>query len=101
MAYTSNDRLITASQAFDGVLTTGTFTSLTSAVIRVANPLRTMLTVFNEGPGIIYILYGPGTASTTNYSVRLLTDSILELPFYQGVVTGIFNSAGTAKVTEL
>jgi hypothetical protein len=101
MAYTSNDRLITASQAFDGVLTTGTFTSLTSAVIREANPERTVLTVFNQGPGIIYILYGPGVASTTNYSVRLLTNSILELPFYQGEVTGIFDSAGIAKITEL
>jgi hypothetical protein len=101
MAYTSDDRLITASQAFDGVLTVGTFTSLTSAVIRDANPQRTMLTIFNQGPGALYVLYGPGTVSTTNYSVRLLTDSILELPFYQGVVTGIFDSAGTAKITEL
>jgi hypothetical protein len=101
MAYTSDDRLITASQAFDGVLTVGTFTSLTSAVIRDANPQRTMLTVFNQGPGVLYVLYGSGTVSTSNYSVKLFKDSTLEIPFYQGVVAGKYEVASTAKVTEL
>jgi CRISPR/Cas system-associated endonuclease Cas1 len=101
MAYTSDDRLITASQAFDGVLTVGTFTSLTSAVIREANPQRTMLTVFNQGPGVLYVLYGSGTVSTSNYSVKLFKNNVLELPFYQGIVAGIFDSEGIAKITEL
>ena len=101
MAYTSDDRLITASQAFDGVLTVGTFTSLTSAVIRDANPQRTMLTIFNQGPGALYVLYGPGTVSTTNFSVKLFKDNTLEIPFYQGIVVGKYEVPSTAKITEL
>ena len=101
MAYTSNDRLQVATQAVSGVLTTGTFTSETSATLREANAERNILVVFNEGPGTLYVLYGEGTVSTANYSVILLPYTILELPFYQGEVRAIFSGAGTAKITEL
>lgn len=101
MAYTSNDRLQVATQAVSGVLTTGTFTSETSATLREANAERNILVVFNEGPGTLYILYGEGTVSTSNYSVYLLPKSCLELPFYQGQVNAVFGATGTARVTEL
>lgn len=101
MAYTSDDRLQVATQATSGVLTAGTFTSTSSEVLREANAHRQMLTVFNEGPGTLYVLYGDGVASTTNYSVVLLPYTVLELPFYQGEVRAIFSGAGTAKITEL
>ena len=101
MAYTSNDRLQVATQAVSGVLTTGTFTSEDSAMLREANAERNILVVFNEGPGTLYILYGEGEASTTNYSVSLLPRSCLELPFYQGQVNAIFLGSGTARITEL
>jgi hypothetical protein len=101
MAYTNDDRLQVATQATSGVLTAGTFTSTSSALLRAANTHRQVLTVFNQGPGTLYVLYGEGTASTTNYSVILLPYTALELPFYQGEVRAIFSSAGTAKITEL
>lgn len=50
---------------------------------------------------MLYVLYGSGTVSTSNYSVKLFKDSTLEIPFYQGIVAGIFNSEGVAKITEL
>ena len=102
MAYTNDDRLQVASQAVDGVLLVANFNSTTSTQVRAANPERTCLIVFNEGPGTLYLLYGPGIASSSNYSVALLPKSLLELPFYQGEVTGIFSVSGSiAKITEL
>ena len=101
MAYTNDDRLQVATQATSGVLTAGTFTSTSSALLREANTHRQVLTVFNEGPGTLYVLYGEGTVSTSNYSVILLPYTVLELPFYQGEVRAIFSGAGTAKITEL
>lgn len=101
MAYTNDDRLQVASQATSGVLTAGTFTSTSSATLREANSERQTLVIFNEGPGTLYVLYGEGTVSTSNYSVYLLPKNCLEIPFYQGQVNGIFNGVGVAKITEL
>ena len=102
MAYTSADRLQVAAQAVDGVLLVANFTATTSTQLRAANGERTCLNVFNEGPGVLYLLYGSGVVSDTNYTVALFPNSLLELPFYQGVVTGIFDTVGSnAKVTEL
>jgi hypothetical protein len=47
------------------------------------------------------VLYGAGTASTTNYSVRLAAGDYLEIEKYTGQVTAIFASGGTARVTEV
>jgi len=102
VAYTNDDRLQVASQAVDGVLLIGNFTATTSTTLRQPNPERTCLVVFNEGPGILYLLYGPGTVSDTNYTVALFPNAMLELPFYQGEVRGIFDTASSnAKITEL
>lgn len=101
MAFTNDDRLVVASQANSGALIVSTFTSTTAAEIRPADATRVMLTIYNEGPGTLYVLYGEGTPSATNYSVKMLTDDYLEVPFYQGQVKGIFASAGTARVTDL
>jgi hypothetical protein len=101
VAYTNDDRLQVATQAVSGVISVGNFTSTSSAVLREANPHRQVLTVFNEGPGNLFILYGEGVVSNTNYSVRLTSNMVLELPFYQGQVNAIFSNSGTARVTEL
>jgi len=82
----------------------GTVTSLTStssAVLKASNPNRKLLTVFNEGSGTLFILLGSGTASTTNYSLRILSGDYYELEKYTGEVNAIFGSAGTAKITEI
>jgi hypothetical protein len=69
--------------------------------LKAANNNRKLLTVFNEGAGNLHILYGVGTASTSNYSVRLSTGEYLEVDKYVGQLTAIFASAGTARVTEI
>lgn len=84
-----------------GETTVSTFTSTSSATLKPANGNRKLLTVFNEGAGNLHILYGSGTASTTNYSVRLSTGEYLEIDKYVGQVNAIFASAGTARVTEI
>jgi hypothetical protein len=83
----------------EGTITS--FTSTSSAVLKASNSNRKLLTVFNEGNGTIFILLGSGTASTTNYSLRLLSGDYYELEKYTGEVNAIFSAAGTAKITEI
>jgi hypothetical protein len=84
-----------------GQATVTTFTSTSSLVLMASNSARKLLTVFNEGAGILYLLYGAGTATTANYSVRIGSGDYLEIEKYTGAVTGIFGTTGTARVTEI
>ena len=84
-----------------GPTTVTNFTSTSSLALMSANSARKLLAVFNEGAGTLYVLYGAGTASTSNYSVRLNSGDYLEIEKYTGAVTGIFSTAGTARVTEV
>ena len=84
-----------------GQATVTTFTSTSSLVLMASNSARKLLTVFNEGAGLLYLLYGAGTASITNYSVRINSGDYLEIEKYTGAVTGIFGTAGTARATEI
>lgn len=84
-----------------GEATVSNFTSTTSATLKSSNPNRKFLTIYNEGAGNLHILYGSGTTSTTNYSVKLFTGDYLEIDKYTGQVNAIFATAGTARVTEI
>jgi hypothetical protein len=84
-----------------GESTVTSFTSTSSAVLKASNSNRKLLTVFNEGSGTLFILLGSGTASTTNYSLRILSGDYYELEKYTGEVNAIFGSAGTARITEI
>ena len=88
-------------QGASGQGTVSSFTSTSSAVLRSQNSTRKLLTVFNEGAGNLFVLLGGGTASTTNYSLRLSAGDFYELDKYTGEVNAIFGSAGTARVTEI
>lgn len=79
--------------------TVGSFTSTVSAQMLAANTSRKGLIIRNEGAGTLYVLYGTGTASATNYSFVLLTGDVLT-DTYQGAVQGLFASAGTARTQE-
>jgi hypothetical protein len=81
------------------IVTNFNFTA--STAIAASNSARKLLTIFNEGAGLLYVLYGNGTASATNYSVRINSGDYLEIDKYTGAVTGIFGSAGTARITEI
>ncbi len=78
------------------------FTSVTSLALMAANAARKGLVLTQEGPGTLYLLFGAGTASPTNYSARIPAGGYYEVPArFNGVITGIFGSAGTARVQEL
>ena len=84
-----------------GEATVSNFTSTTSATLKASNSNRKVLSIYNEGAGNLNVLYGSGTASTTNYSVKLFTGDYLEIDKYTGQVNAIFATAGTARVTEI
>jgi hypothetical protein len=75
------------------------FTATTDTLIFAANSSRKVLTIRNEGAGTLYVLYGTGVASATNYTVPLGSGDFLA-DTYQGAVRGIFASAGTARCQE-
>lgn len=80
--------------------------SATSVPLLAANTARKHATIANDSTAILYILFGAGTASTTNYSVALdakgTVPGVASVPSgYTGVVNGIWASAnGFARVTE-
>ena len=84
-----------------GEATVSNFTSTTSATLKSSNSNRKVLTIYNEGAGNLHVLYGSGTASATNYSVKLFSGDYLEIDKYTGQVNAIFATAGTARVTEI
>jgi hypothetical protein len=77
------------------------FTSTSSATLLAANNSRKSAIITNEGAGTLYVLIGSGTASATNYSVSLASGDVVTLNGVTQALTGIFGSAGTARVTEL
>ena len=77
------------------------FTSTTSGTIVTSNIDRLGCTIFNTGPGNLYISLGT-TASTSVFTARLSAGDYYEVPFnYTGFIGGIFATAGTAEVTTL
>jgi hypothetical protein len=78
------------------------FTSTSYGTIATASTGRLGCTIFNSGPGNLHVLLGTGTASTSNFTVRLSAGDYYEVPFnYTGLIGGIFATAGTAEVTQL
>jgi hypothetical protein len=78
-----------------------TFTSITSATLIASNASRKMLTIQNTGAGILYVLFGTGTASSTNFSLQMNSGDFYENNYYNGQMNAIFATAGTAYVTSL
>ena len=78
------------------------FTSTTSGTIAASNSARLGCTIYNSGPGSLYIILGTATASTSVFTARLNTGDYYEVPFnYTGLIGGIFATAGTSEVTTL
>jgi hypothetical protein len=83
---------------------TGTtdFTSTSYGTVATASTGRLGCTIYNSGPGSLYIILGTATASTSVFTARLNTGDYYEVPFnYTGLIGGIFATAGTAEVTTL
>jgi hypothetical protein len=86
--------------------TSSVASSATSVPLLAANASRKGGQIANDSTAILYILFGAGTASTTNYSVAIdakgTVPGVAAIPAgYTGVVNGIWASAnGFARVTE-
>jgi len=78
------------------------FTSTSYGTIATASTGRLGCTIFNTGPGNLFVILGTATASTSVFTARLSAGDYYEVPFnYTGLIGGIFATAGTAEVTQL
>jgi hypothetical protein len=76
--------------------------SATSVTVLALNAQRRGATIYNDSSTTLYLKLG-ATASTTSFTVKMLTDDYFEVPFwYTGIIDGIWSSAtGSARVTEV
>lgn len=76
-----------------------------SVTILAANASRKGASVFNDSSATLHLALGSTAATTTNYTVKLLTGTYYEVPAgYTGIIVGIWASDpndGNAVVTEL
>jgi hypothetical protein len=76
----------------------------TSTQLVAPNSALSGVSVFNDSTAILYILQGQGTASATNFSVKLDAGDYWESParaYVRGGLTGIWASdaSGAARIT--
>jgi hypothetical protein len=77
--------------------------SASSVTLKASNASRMGLIIFNDSTAALYVKFGE-TASTTDFTVKILAGGYFELPFpcYTGKVDGIWAAAnGYAYVTEM
>ena len=79
-------------------ITSGSFTSLSSATLVPANTARKMATVYNLGAGQLFINAG-ATATTLGggFMVALSSGDFYECPYTTTTLSAIFATAGTAS----
>lgn len=77
-------------------------TSTTSATLIASNANRLGVTIYNDSNQNLFVKFGT-TASTTDFTIRLASQSYYEVPFgYTGRIDGVQSTGtGTARVTEL
>lgn len=76
-----------------------------SVQLLAVNPQRKGFTIFNDSTVILYVLFGGGAASTTNFSVAIGAGGYFESPAgfkYTGRIAGVWASdaSGAARITE-
>ena len=80
------------------VITSGSFSSLTSATLVPANPARKMATVYNLGAGQLFV--NAGVTATTlggGFMVALSSGDFYECNYTTTTLSAIFATAGTAS----
>ena len=90
---------VTANLAISStVITSGSFSSLTSATLVPANPARKMATVYNLGAGKLFVNAG-ATATTLGggFMVALSSGDFYECNYTTTTLSAIFATAGTAS----
>jgi hypothetical protein len=94
-------RQVTKQQCGTGT-TSAVADSATSVTVLAANTQRLGAVVVNDSDQILYLKAG-ATATTSDYTYKVLPGGTVEIPFgYSGVLDGIWaaNSTGSARVTE-
>ncbi len=87
------------------IRSTATVTSLTASVtsqmLKASNTARLGLSVFNDSTSQMFLKYG-SAATSNDYSVRLMPEDYLEVPYgYTGQVDALwFSATGSARITE-
>jgi hypothetical protein len=77
------------------------FNNTFSDTLANANASRKLLTIYNDGPGNLYVLYGDG-AETNNFTIKLRIGDYFEIEKYKGLVTAVFQDVGgEAYITEI
>jgi hypothetical protein len=90
---------VTASLAISSTaITSGSFASLTSATLVPGNVARKMATVYNLGPGQLFVNAG-STATTLGggFMVALSSSDYLECDFTTTTLSALYATAGTAS----
>jgi hypothetical protein len=94
---------VSASVSAQTATLTGVATSTTSATLLAASSSRRGATIVNDSAGNLYVAFTSGTASATNFTVKLSAGQYYELPptaIYSGPITGVLDAGtGTARVT--
>lgn len=77
----------------------------TSTTLLAANADRVGLKIFNDSDATLFVLFGSGTASSSNYSLKIRPQQLHEDKgngVYKGQINGIWSSdsTGSALVTE-
>jgi len=88
---------------------TATVTSVSGAAsdtsLIASNTSRRGILFYNDSTAILYLLFGTGAASTSNYTVQIPAQGFFEMPVapvYTGGFHGIWAAAnGSVKITEL
>ena len=81
--------------------TTTTFTSATSAQMLASNSSRKIATIFNSTPNVLYVLFGNGNASSSNFTLALGEKEFASISNITTQIKGIYSTSGTAFVTEV
>lgn len=77
-----------------------------ATTLKVANAARVGLTIANDSTSILYVLYGAGTPSATNYTFQIAAKGTVSvdrnISGYTGLVQGAWAAVnGFAMVTEV
>lgn len=57
--------------------------------------------MYNDSAGNLYVLLGTGTASATNFTYKLATNTGIHVEGFGGAIQGILDAgSGNAQVTE-
>lgn len=75
--------------------------TITPATLLAANANRKSAILWNTGAATLYVLFGVGTVSSTNWSAKLNTDDRLVLSpgDFSGVISGVWSATGSGYCT--